>query len=261
MWECGFCVLVHLVSHSRLTYLFLKAHLKAKHVREVRQFWKLCRDRGVRDANAVRELRSGTLESESPMWVVDVALPLPDAGSTGANCKESSEGLTPGHFRIIVIYDDRGSCGSYSVTKREQVSQAEFEGDNARQAVGIVVDAHPGLRPKRTSVGDPYLDARLSARELQVFRLLSKLPSRKPSRSSRSEDESSGAAKLGQATDVMKGHADSCRRLALYKSRVVWRSSDQSLTLFEYIKVAVSGDDTARPRALQRPLSRSNRAD
>lgn len=55
------------VSHSRLTYLFLKAHLKAKHDREVRQFWKLCRDRGVRDANAVRELRSGTLESESPM--------------------------------------------------------------------------------------------------------------------------------------------------------------------------------------------------
>lgn len=28
------------------------------------------------------------------------------------------------------------------------MSQAEFEGDNARQAVGIVVDAHPGLRPK-----------------------------------------------------------------------------------------------------------------
>lgn len=55
------------VSHSRLTYLFLKAHSKAKHDREVRQFWKLCRDRGVRDADAVRELRSGTLEFESPM--------------------------------------------------------------------------------------------------------------------------------------------------------------------------------------------------
>lgn len=114
---------------------------------------------------------------------------------------------------------------------------------------------------RRTSVGSLLRRSSKCSRELQVFRLLSKLPSRKPSRSSRSEDESSGAAKLGQATDVMKGHADSCRRLALYKSRVVWRSSDQSLTLFEYIKVAISGDDTARPRALQRPLSRSNRAD
>lgn len=49
----------------QLTYLFLKAH--DLNVKYGRQFWKQCRDRGVCDVNAVRELRSRTLESESPM--------------------------------------------------------------------------------------------------------------------------------------------------------------------------------------------------
>lgn len=35
--------------------------------RRIRQFWKQCRERGVCDASAVRELRSRTLESESPI--------------------------------------------------------------------------------------------------------------------------------------------------------------------------------------------------
>jgi len=62
--------------------------------------------------------------------------------------------------------------------------------------------------------------------------------------------------------DVMKGHRSLCRRKEREREREReretrgWWSSNPSLTLLEYIKVAVSGDDTAHPRALQRPLSR-----
>jgi len=108
-----------------------------------------------------------------------------------------------------------------------------------------------------------------------VSRLLSKLPSRSLlAKVSGLRDESSDAAKLGRAADVMKGHGvfvgekregerkketnkEKERERVSEKQGVRgWRSSNRSLTLLEYIKVAVSGDDTAHPGALQRPLSR-----
>jgi len=41
--------------------------LNVKYIREVRQFWKQCRERGARRGRGERELRSGTSESQSPM--------------------------------------------------------------------------------------------------------------------------------------------------------------------------------------------------
>lgn len=99
-----------------------------------------------------------------------------------------------------------------------------------------------------------------------MFRLLPKLPSHSLSaKVSGFGDESSDAAKLGRAADVMKGHGIFVgKREKLGGGRWKrkrerergWRSSNRSLTLLEYIKVTISGDDTARPRALQRPLFR-----
>jgi len=109
---------------------------------------------------------------------------------------------------------------------------------------------------------DLHLDARLSAhhfrRAASVSSPLETSAGSSPGRSLGFEDESSDAAKLGRAADVMKGHGSPVGGLAARSGAqtvVGDRSSDQSSTLFEYIKVAVSDDDTARPRALQHSLS------
>jgi len=44
-----------------------KRDLNVKYIREVRQFWKQCRERGERRGRRERKLRSGTSESQSPM--------------------------------------------------------------------------------------------------------------------------------------------------------------------------------------------------
>lgn len=67
--ERGSCVLA-VISIIRPTYLYAsipERDLNVKYGHEVRQFWKQCRDRGERRGRGERELRSRTLESQSPM--------------------------------------------------------------------------------------------------------------------------------------------------------------------------------------------------